>query len=307
MQEYDKVLIIGENKELRSTIEAITRYESGFNHICILPVLQDLQWDNIEKKILSCLKQNHPQHIVHLGLPRSALKKKKEQERQEYYKEHVHQLKKMLDILVRQNFPGSCLYCSSGEIYGERINDIPVCEENNIRLHAAHERCLWESECLFQNSAMQGMKSLIVRLFDSTYPRVSGTRHPLEDYCSQMKTIQQGMRPPEMWVGDLNEYHDFLSIQDIARALLNVLKVPQSGEIFNISSGEGIHMFDLVSEMIVLSGLDIKIHLDSLRGIEKKERIAIGCNEKIKKTGWRPKERFLHSLYSSIAYSEERI
>jgi len=107
----------------------------------------------------------------------------------------------------------------------------------------------------------------------------------------------------ELWVGNIDIIRDFLDVRDVVRAYYLLLKNGKSGEVYNICSGKGYsirQIIDFVKEILNIN-FEIKVDPNILRPTENK--IVIGSNEKInKEIGWIPTYNIETTLNDVITY-----
>ena len=103
--------------------------------------------------------------------------------------------------------------------------------------------------------------------------------------------------------GNLSITRDFLDVRDVVKAYYLLLKKGRSGEVYNICSGNGIVLSDIVSKLCEILNLAIetKINPDLFRPNENKK--IIGSYQKIKnELGWQPEIPLDKSLEDIIRY-----
>jgi len=87
-----------------------------------------------------------------------------------------------------------------------------------------------------------------------------------------------------------------------------LLEKGQSGEVYNICSGKGYKILDVVKSMSEISGINAKIEQEGnlLRPIDNP--IIIGSYDKTEKqVGWRPQVNFEESLIKMFEYWSDQI
>ena len=84
--------------------------------------------------------------------------------------------------------------------------------------------------------------------------------------------------------------NNFLNVKDVLRAYKLIIESDFNGDIFNICSGEGVKIKDILDNLINISGRKIEIEFDEKRMRPSENPIIIGDYSKIKsKLGWEPK------------------
>ena len=108
--------------------------------------------------------------------------------------------------------------------------------------------------------------------------------------------------------GNLSIVRDFVDVRDVVRAYYLLLRNGRKGEIYNICSGKGSVLKDIILKMSELLGLQIKIDVDPnlIRPNENKK--VIGSYRKInEELGWKPEITLEKSLSDIIEYWQKKI
>ncbi len=108
--------------------------------------------------------------------------------------------------------------------------------------------------------------------------------------------------------GNLAIIRDFVDVRDVVRAYLLLLKKGRPGEIYNICSGKGTKLEDIIKTMSAILGITVQtaVNPDLMRPNENKK--IIGSYSKIKnELGWQPEIPIEQSLADIIAYWRENI
>ncbi|MDD3519871.1 MAG: GDP-mannose 4,6-dehydratase [Actinomycetota bacterium] len=124
------------------------------------------------------------------------------------------------------------------------------------------------------------------------------------DFAKQIAQIEKCLRKPEISVGNLNAYRDFLDVRDVVNAYYHIMNKGKSGEVYNICSGEKTKISDLLKILISFSkekNISVKIDSSKLRPVDNE--IIYGDNSKIKKhTGWMPEYSIKEALKDTLDY-----
>lgn len=109
-------------------------------------------------------------------------------------------------------------------------------------------------------------------------------------------------------IGNTTAVRDFLDVRDVVKAYYLLLKKGKSGEVFNICSGKGHTIDNIINMYKEMTGQNPVIeNLNTLmRPIDNK--IVIGSNEKIvSEIGWSPEIDIYKSLTDILNYWSDRI
>lgn len=98
-------------------------------------------------------------------------------------------------------------------------------------------------------------------------------------------------------VGNINVVRDFLDVRDVVRAYYLLLHNGKQGEIYNICSGKGVHLYEIINLISKLLDINIIPIVDSNLIRPNDNKLIIGDNTKLRTdTSWSP----LYSLESSL-------
>lgn len=103
--------------------------------------------------------------------------------------------------------------------------------------------------------------------------------------------------------GNLAVIRDFVDVRDVVRAYYLLLKSGRRGEVYNICSGKGIVLKDIISTMSDLLNINVDtlVNPELIRPNENKK--VIGSYQKIKdELGWQPEIVIKKSLADIIQY-----
>jgi GDP-4-dehydro-6-deoxy-D-mannose reductase len=103
--------------------------------------------------------------------------------------------------------------------------------------------------------------------------------------------------------GNLSVIRDFVDVRDVVKAYYLLFKKGRKGEVYNICSGKGIVLQDIISTMSAQLGIRVetKVNPQLIRPGENK--IVVGSFRKIKEElGWQPEITIEKSLSDIIQY-----
>ena len=108
--------------------------------------------------------------------------------------------------------------------------------------------------------------------------------------------------------GNLSIVRDFVDVRDVVRAYYLLLRNGRKGEIYNICSGKGSVLKDIILKMSELLGLQIKIEVDPKLIRPNENKKVIGSYKKINdELGWSPEIPIEKSLSDIIDYWQKKI
>ncbi|UCH97751.1 MAG: GDP-mannose 4,6-dehydratase [Candidatus Aminicenantes bacterium] len=107
----------------------------------------------------------------------------------------------------------------------------------------------------------ENLDIVTVRSFNFTGPGQSD-QFMASDFSHQIAEIEKGKRKPLIRVGKLDAIRDVSDVRDIARYLTVIAKKGESGEIYNLCSGNTYSIKDILDILLSFSTKDIKVVVD---------------------------------------------
>ncbi|UFH33331.1 GDP-mannose 4,6-dehydratase [Chryseobacterium sp. C-71] len=107
--------------------------------------------------------------------------------------------------------------------------------------------------------------------------------------------------------GDLSIIRDFTDVRDVVRAYHLILTKGVSGEIYNVCSGNGISLEEIIKKISSNVDIDITTERDESLIRPNDNEIIIGNNSKLKKLGWAPLFNLDESICDIIKYWKDKI
>jgi GDP-4-dehydro-6-deoxy-D-mannose reductase len=124
----------------------------------------------------------------------------------------------------------------------------------------------------------------------------------------QFARIAHGLQDPVIHIGNGAIVRDFVDVHDVAEAYYLLLTKGQKGEVYNICSGQGRAIQDIVTMLADMLCIHVEVHQEQsqIRPIDN-PRI-VGSYRKIQRDlGWRPTIPFEESLQSMYEYWDARL
>ena len=103
------------------------------------------------------------------------------------------------------------------------------------------------------------------------------------------KVALSGKREGEIETGDTTIIRDFVDVRDVVRAYYLLLQEGTPGEIYNVCSGKGLALSELIAEMAEILGVTItgRVNPEFVRPDDN--RVVIGSYDKLfRAVGWEP-------------------
>ena len=193
--------------------------------------------------------------------------------------------------------------CSS-EQYGLVLpGETPIKETNPLRPLSPYAVSKVAQDYLgYQYFQSYGLKVVRTRGFNHTGPR-RGHVFVTSNFCSQVASIELGLQEPVIRVGNIDAIRDFTDVRDMVRAYWLAVTKAKPGEVYNIATGNGIVIREMLERLIALANVEVKIETDPERLRPSDVEVLIGDASKFKAdTGWEPRIPFDQTLRDLLDY-----
>ncbi|MEM9290897.1 MAG: GDP-mannose 4,6-dehydratase [Acidobacteriota bacterium] len=198
--------------------------------------------------------------------------------------------------------------CSSEE-YGLVLpEETPITEENPIRPLSPYAVSKVGQDMLaYQYYQSYGLRCVRTRGFNHTGPR-RGPVFVASNFARQIATIEAGVAEPVIRVGNLTAVRDFTDVRDMVRAYWLAVTKGRPGEVYNIATGHGITIQELLDRLLEMSSAEVSVELDPERLRPSDVEILIGDSSRFREdTGWEPRYSLQQTLEDLLEYWRQRI
>ena len=212
---------------------------------------------------------------------------------------------------VRINkIPCRILSVGSSEEYGQVAHaDLPLTEEHHLNPLSPYAVARVSQEMLSVIYAEGfGLDIIITRSFNHIGPGQS-ENFVISSFAKQLVQLSKKQaKENKIITGDLSIIRDFLDVRDVVKAYHALLKNGRKGQVYNICSGNGSTLKDIVLKMAGLLAVDIHMETDPALVRPNDNKVIIGSREKInKELGWKPEIPIDQSLADIIAYWQQKL
>jgi GDP-4-dehydro-6-deoxy-D-mannose reductase len=130
--------------------------------------------------------------------------------------------------------------------------------------------------------------SVRTRGFNHEGPR-RGPVFVASDFAKQIADIEKGRKAPLLSVGNLEAIRDFTDVRDMVRAYWLALEKCEPGEVYNIATGKGWKIRDLLDHLLSLTKVKIDVRQDPARLRPSDNPVIVGSHARLTAdTGWTP-------------------
>ncbi|MBE3094982.1 MAG: GDP-mannose 4,6-dehydratase [Actinobacteria bacterium] len=214
----------------------------------------------------------------------------------------------LLEVVRKSQFNPKIQICGSSEEYGKvNTEDIPIketCQLNPLSPYAVSK--VMQDLSGYQYHMNYGMKIIRTRAFNLIGPR-SGEKIVSANFAKQIASMKSDYEKP-LLVGDISSIRDFNDVRDIVRAYWLAINKCDYGDIYNIATGIGHRISEIVDIYSRISSIKFAIKQDKSKLRPTDVTVLIGDSSKFReKTGWEPQISFETSLQDVLSYWRNQI
>jgi GDP-4-dehydro-6-deoxy-D-mannose reductase len=200
------------------------------------------------------------------------------------------------------------LACSSEE-YGLVLpGETPIRETYPLRPLSPYAVSKVAQDYLgYQYFQSYGIKAIRTRGFNHEGPR-RGEVFVMSNFAKQVASIEAGLAEPVIRVGNLDAIRDFTDVRDMVRAYWLCVQKGTPGEVYNIASGVGITIREMLQRIVDRAQVEVRIETDPTRLRPSDVEVLIGDASKFRAaTGWEPRIPLDRTLADTLDYWRERM
>jgi GDP-4-dehydro-6-deoxy-D-mannose reductase len=132
-----------------------------------------------------------------------------------------------------------------------------------------------------------GLRVVVARAFPHTGPGQS-EKYALPAIASRLRTARR-IGAPVIKTGNLDPVRDYLDVRDVAAAYRHLAERGRPGAVYNVASGSGHALRELVDRMAALLGLRVIVEPDPALARANDLRHLVGDASSLRRdTGWVP-------------------
>lgn len=196
----------------------------------------------------------------------------------------------LMDALARRRLRPRVLVVGSADEYGPvEPAELPLREERPLSPRSPYAVSKAAQGLLAREYAAAGLPVLITRTFPHTGPR-RGDAFAESSFARQIAEIEAGRRAPLLTVGNLDAVRDFTDVRDVVRAYWALAERGTPGEVYNVCSGTGVRIGDLLERLVAIAGVRVEVRVDPERLRPSDIPALVGDPRKLRAaTGWEPR------------------
>jgi GDP-4-dehydro-6-deoxy-D-mannose reductase len=196
----------------------------------------------------------------------------------------------LLEALRRVELLPRILVVGSAEEYGAVPREaMPIREDQPLRPASPYAVSkVAQGYLALQYGISHHIPIVRTRTFHHTGPGRSDT-FAESSFAKQIAEAALGRREPVISVGNLDAVRDFGDVRDVVRAYWALLDQGEPGEVYNVCTGRGVAVRDVLARIIQVSGIEVTVKVDPDRLRPSDLPVLLGDPAKLQRaTGWRP-------------------
>ncbi len=265
--------------------------------------------DLLNKEIATeLINEFHPEYLLHLASYSSVANSWKYPI--ESINNNLNIFLNLLDAIRLNNIQCRVLSIGSSEEYGNVTpHELPLTEENKLKPVSPYAVARVSQEMLSKIYADgYGLDIVITRSFNHIGPRQKDI-FVISSFAKQLVMIaNDACKPKKLITGDISIVRDFVDVRDVVKAYYLLLMNGKSGNIYNICTGIGTSLKEIIDKMCSQLNINIELLTDKNLIRPQDNKLIIGSYQKIKQQiGWEPTISIHDSLYDIILYWKKNI
>lgn len=220
------------------------------------------------------------------------------------FQNNVNIFLNLLEDIRMIGLPCRIISVGSSEEYGTvKINDLPLREDHHLNPSSPFGIARLSQEMLAKlYMEVYGLDIILTRSFNHIGPGQKDN-FAIASFAKQLIEIKKSHRDEFIVAGDVSIVRDFIDVRDVVHAYHQLFLKGRKGEVYNICSGFGISLMNIIQMMCEILELKIIIKEDKKLWRPKDNPVIIGCNEKIiREINWNCEITLEESLRDILEY-----
>lgn len=249
-------------------------------------------------------ERHNPGGVIHLAAQASV--KRSWEDPNQTYEVNLIGAANVLEAL-KERPEARVLLVGSAQQYGSPKKVLPIVETDPLEPVSPYGLSKVAQEMLGRIYFGEfGLKTIMARSFNHTGPGQSD-EYVIGAFCRSIVEAERTASMSEITVGNLDSVRDFTDVRDVAEAYRLLLEQGAPGEAYNVSSGEGRRIGDLLKVLLDAARRPIDVLESGTRRLGDPPML-VGDNSKIRETtGWRPAIPLERSLEEALDWCRNRV
>lgn len=162
-------------------------------------------------------------------------------------------------------------------------------------------------EMLAQRYVEEGLGVVLTRSFTHIGPGQAAA-YALSSFAQQIARIEANQIPPVIKVGALDARRDLTDVRDTVQAYIALMESGESGEPYNVCSGQAHRIGDVLDGLIGLATVSVKVDIDPSRLRPSDNPLLLGDPSKLnREVGWQPHAPLQKTLKDLLDYWRDAV
>jgi len=207
----------------------------------------------------------------------------------------------LLDALRQAGDEARVLIPGSAHVY--RLSTSPIDEAGDVHPDSPYALSKLAQELrALQPGDRDAVQVLVTRSFNHVGPRQDPS-FVGSSFARQIALIEAGRAEPDLHVGNLDAIRDFTDVRDTVRAYAMLIERGRPGTLYNVCSGHGRTVRELLDELVTLSTAQVRVTVDPSRLRPSDMSTLVGDFGRLRAdTGWAPTIPFSQTMHDLLAY-----
>jgi len=211
----------------------------------------------------------------------------------------------LFDALRRAEVRARVLVTASATVYAP--SDHPIAEDGAIAPGSPYALSKLAQEMrTLRATTEDGLDVVLVRPFNHTGPR-QAPAFAAPNFARQIAAIERGLQPAVIRAGNLTPRRDLSDVRDVVRAYVALMEHGASGAIYNVASGVGRPIGDILDALLARARVKVTVETDPALLRPHDTAALVGdCSRLRRDTGWAAQIPFDQTLDDLLEYWRAR-
>jgi GDP-4-dehydro-6-deoxy-D-mannose reductase len=208
----------------------------------------------------------------------------------------------LCDALRRAGGAGRrIVLAGSAAVYGS--SDAPLTEHSAVAPGNPYAQSkLAQEELGLRAIAEDGLEVIVARPFNHTGPRQTAS-YMAPTIARQIALIERGKLEPVLHIGNTSARRDLSDVRDVVRAYEALMARGTPGMIYNVSSGVGRSVQQILDALIARARVPVHVEVDPARLRSSDAPTLVGDASRLRHaTGWKPEIPFEKTIDDLLDY-----
>jgi GDP-4-dehydro-6-deoxy-D-mannose reductase len=293
-----------ERNEIRSLIKGLDIHNPEFDGGSFKFIKYDFEKVDLLHKdsVENIIFEFQPDYILHLASSSSVAFSWKEPILS--YQNNTNIYLNLLEAVRKLNLSTRILSVGSSEEYGDvKELDLPLTEDHPLKPVSPYAVARVSQELLSQIYVDgYGLDIIMTRSFNHVGPYQKDI-FVVSSFVKQLLEISNSAEnKDDLITGDISIVRDFTDVRDVVSAYYLLLDKGKKGAIYNVCSGVGVSLENVIQIVCKYLKIEIIIKVDPKRIRPRDNKIVVGSNKKLKDLGWNQKYLLENTLKDLIDY-----